>query len=113
MLGERLDYSNERQRHKRFVGRAALLERLDRALATDGWIVVTGGPGIGKSALLAAWLLRREAAGAAVPHHFIRRGGDLRGACASVSAAAILASSASGAAVRGASSARARTVARS
>ncbi len=29
---------------------------------------------MGKSALLAAWLLRREAAGAVVPHHFIRRG---------------------------------------
>jgi WD40 repeat protein len=74
MLEERLDYSNERQRHKRFVGRAALLERLDQALASDGWVVVTGGPGMGKSALLAAWLSRREAAGAVVPHHFIRRG---------------------------------------
>ncbi|HEX2691618.1 MAG TPA: AAA family ATPase, partial [Kofleriaceae bacterium] len=40
----------------------------------DRWVVVTGGPGIGKSALLAAWLARREKAGAAVPHHFIRRG---------------------------------------
>ena len=29
---------------------------------------------MGKSALLAAWLARREAAGAVVPHHFIRRG---------------------------------------
>jgi hypothetical protein len=74
MSGERLDYSNERQRHKSFVGRAGLLERLDRLLATDGWVVVTGGPGMGKSALLAAWLARREAAGAVVPHHFIRRG---------------------------------------
>jgi WD40 repeat protein len=74
MSAERLDYSNERQRHRRFVGRAGLLERLDRLLATDGWVVVTGGPGMGKSALLAAWLSRREAAGAAVPHHFIRRG---------------------------------------
>ncbi|MGH9886325.1 MAG: NACHT domain-containing protein, partial [bacterium] len=37
-------------------------------------VVVTGGPGMGKSAILAAWLARREAAGAAVPHHFIRRG---------------------------------------
>jgi hypothetical protein len=40
----------------------------------DRWVVVTGGPGMGKSALLAAWLARREAAGAVVPHHFIRRG---------------------------------------
>jgi hypothetical protein len=29
---------------------------------------------MGKSAILAAWLARREAAGAVVPHHFIRRG---------------------------------------
>jgi hypothetical protein len=29
---------------------------------------------MGKSAVLAAWLARREAAGATVPHHFIRRG---------------------------------------
>ncbi|HWO25515.1 MAG TPA: AAA family ATPase, partial [Kofleriaceae bacterium] len=54
-----------------------LLDRLDQLLIEDGvdrWVVVTGGPGMGKSALLAAWLLRREHAGAMVPHHFIRRG---------------------------------------
>ena len=51
--------------------------QLDQLLitdATDRWVVVTGGPGMGKSALLAQWLARREAAGEAVPHHFIRRG---------------------------------------
>jgi ATP/maltotriose-dependent transcriptional regulator MalT len=77
MSGERIDYSIERQRHERFVGRAALLARLDQLLVadrTDRWVVVTGGPGMGKSAVLAAWLARREAAGAMVPHHFIRRG---------------------------------------
>jgi len=49
------------------------------------WVFVTGGPGMGKSAILAAWLARREAGGSAkigpagtiattlVPHHFIRR----------------------------------------
>jgi len=77
MFAERLDYSNERQRHERFVGRAALLARLDQLLVdsdTDRWVVITGGPGMGKSALLAAWLARRERAGAIVPHHFIRRG---------------------------------------
>jgi NACHT domain len=53
------------------------LARLDRLLVEDRgdrWVAVTGGPGMGKSALLAAWLARREAAGAAVPHHFLRRG---------------------------------------
>jgi hypothetical protein len=77
MSGERIDYSIERQRHEAFVGRAALLARLDQLLIadrTDRWVVVTGGPGMGKSAMLAAWLARREAAGAVVPHHFIRRG---------------------------------------
>jgi broad-specificity NMP kinase len=77
MSGERFDYSNERQRHEKFVGRVALLARLDELLVDDGddrWVVVTGGPGMGKSAILSAWLARREAAGAVVPHHFIRRG---------------------------------------
>ena len=35
--------------------------------------MVTGGPGMGKSAILSAWLARRQAGGAVVPHHFIRR----------------------------------------
>src|ERR1041384_8679063 len=77
MSGERFDYRNERQRHEKFVGREALLARLDELLVGDGtdrWVVITGGPGMGKSAILAAWLARREAAGAMVPHHFIRRG---------------------------------------
>src|SRR3954469_8775171 len=77
MSGERFDYRNERQRHEKFVGREALLARLDELLVGDGadrWVVVTGGPGMGKSAILSAWLTRREAAGAVVPHHFIRRG---------------------------------------
>lgn len=77
MAGKRFDYSIERQRHEGLVGRDALLERLDRLLIeerTDRWVLVTGGPGMGKSGLLAAWLARREAAGEQVPHHFIRRG---------------------------------------
>src|SRR5512144_2952411 len=77
MPGERFDYTNERQRHEKFVGREALLARLDELLVKGGadrWVVVTGGPGMGKSAILSAWLTRREAAGAVVPHHFIRRG---------------------------------------
>jgi len=80
MSDERIDYRIERQRHEGFVGRAALLARLDQLLVADRtdridrWVVVTGGPGMGKSAMLAAWLARREAAGVVVPHHFIRRG---------------------------------------
>src|SRR5215468_7937950 len=77
MSGDRFDYSSERARHENFVGRTGLLARLDRLLvedAADRWVVITGGPGMGKSALLATWLARRVAAGAVVPHHFIRRG---------------------------------------
>jgi hypothetical protein len=47
MSGDRFDYSSERQRHEKFVGRAALLARLDRLLVdseTDRWVVITGGP---------------------------------------------------------------------
>jgi hypothetical protein len=74
---DRLDYGIERQRHDGFIGREGVLADLDRLLVEnmiDHWVVVTGGPGMGKSAILAAWLARREAAGAVVPHHFIRRG---------------------------------------
>jgi hypothetical protein len=74
---EAINFAYERQRHSGFVGRADLLARLDRQLIEDmsqRWVVVTGGPGMGKSAVLAAWLARREAAGDSVPHHFIRRG---------------------------------------
>jgi WD40 repeat protein len=74
---EVISFALERQRHAGFVGRDRLLARLDQLLVADTvdrWVVVTGGPGMGKSALLAAWLARREAAGGSVPHHFIRRG---------------------------------------
>ena len=77
MAGERIDYSIERQRHERFVGRDELLDHLDRLLVSepaDRRVVVTGGPGMGKSALVERWLARRERAGDRVPHHFIRRG---------------------------------------
>jgi WD40 repeat protein len=73
---ERIDFTLERGRHRRFVGREDVLARLDeRLLGPDdtGWVVVTGGPGMGKSAILSKWLDRREAAGAEVPHHFVRR----------------------------------------
>jgi hypothetical protein len=73
---ERIDFTDERERHLRFVGRDDVLARLDEWLLGPDetrWVVVTGGPGMGKSAILSKWLDRREAAGAAVPHHFVRR----------------------------------------
>jgi len=78
MSGDLFDYASERHRHENFFGREALLNRLDALLVDDGpdrWVVITGGPGMGKSAILSAWLARREAAGIVVPHHFVRRGG--------------------------------------
>ena len=73
---ERIDFTIERQRHRRFVGRDDVLAQLDEWLlgpGEAGWVVITGGPGMGKSAVLSAWLGQREAAGAVVPHHFVRR----------------------------------------
>jgi WD40 repeat protein len=71
-----IDFTAERQRHLRFLGRADVLRQLDAWLdapGETGWVFVTGGPGMGKSAILSAWLARREATGATVPHHLIRR----------------------------------------
>ena len=71
-----IDFTLERQRHSRFVGRERELAQLDEWLLgpmQGGWVVVTGGPGMGKSALLSQWIVQREAAGDVVPHHFIRR----------------------------------------
>jgi len=73
---ELIDFTLERQRYRRFVGRDDVLAQLDEWLlgpGEAGWVVVTGGPGMGKSAILSAWLARREAAGAVVAHHFVRR----------------------------------------
>lgn len=51
-----IDFTLERERHRGFVGGAKILARLDElpvADRTDRSVVVTGGPGMGKSALLA------------------------------------------------------------
>jgi hypothetical protein len=75
--GQHLDNSIERPYCQGFVGREAMLAELDRLLLddeTDRRVVVTGGPGMGKTAILANWLVRCEAARVIVPHHFIWRG---------------------------------------
>jgi hypothetical protein len=61
-VGARLiNVAIERQPHDGFIGRVALLARLDQLLIeerADHWVVVTGGPGMGKSALEGVeWLL--------------------------------------------------------
>jgi WD40 repeat protein len=71
-----IDFTAERARHEHFFGREDVFEALDVLLGagSSGWVVLTGGPGMGKSALLERWLRRREQAGLLTAYHFIRRG---------------------------------------
>jgi hypothetical protein len=74
---EIIDFELERGRHGTLLGREDVLAELDTLLLggpSRGWVLVKGGPGLGKSALLAEWLRRREADGHRIPHHFLRRG---------------------------------------
>ncbi|HZF51915.1 MAG TPA: AAA family ATPase, partial [Polyangiaceae bacterium] len=76
---EIIDFRGERSRHRYFVGREDVLAEIDRALfegSIDGrWVLVTGNPGMGKSALLSACVERVKArVGGEPPHHFLRRG---------------------------------------
>lgn len=74
---EIIDFTGERLRHDSFWGRQDVLDQLDRWLLGGrrrGYVLVSGGPGMGKSAILNEWLQRREQAGELIPHHFLRRG---------------------------------------
>ena len=58
MAAERFDHGSERQRGETFVGRTALLARLDQLLVdgdADRWVVVSGGPGVGLPRRLSRW----------------------------------------------------------
>ncbi|MFY0572661.1 SIR2 family protein [Archangium lansingense] len=78
MASDIIDFQSERGRHEKLLGREDVMAELDSLLLggpSRGWVLVKGGPGMGKSALLAEWLKRREDAGLQVPpHHFLRRG---------------------------------------
>jgi WD40 repeat protein len=78
MVRESIDFRSERGRHETLLGREHVLAELERLLGhggdTRGWVLVKGGPGMGKSALLAHYLQRMEDQGQRVPHHFLRRG---------------------------------------
>ncbi|WP_257461977.1 SIR2 family protein [Archangium lipolyticum] len=80
MASDIIDFQEERGRHEALLGREDVMTELDAILLgtqSRGWVLVKGGPGIGKSALLAEWIKRREQAGLPVPpHHFLRRGVD-------------------------------------
>lgn len=65
-----IDFQTERGRHEELLGREDVMAELDALLLggpSRGWVLVKGGPGMGKSALLAEWLKRCEEAGHPVP----------------------------------------------
>jgi WD40 repeat protein len=71
---EVFDWTTERQRYAELFGRQPVLDILDEALRHGGWVVVSGRPGVGKTALLIHLLNQLERRrGRAVPHHFLRR----------------------------------------
>ncbi|WP_438044912.1 ATP-binding protein [Sorangium sp. So ce128] len=77
MARDIIDFGIERSRHERFFGREDVLAAIDRHLdgagASGRWVLVTGGPGMGKSAILSRWLDVQEQRGHKTPHHFLRR----------------------------------------
>lgn len=71
-----IDFTGERGRHEHFFGRQDILCDLDEWLRSreSGWLLLTGSPGLGKSAIFHRWLGLREQAGLPTAFHFIRRG---------------------------------------
>ncbi len=66
--------------HQLFGGRTEELTRLDAFVAgPSGYMVVTGGSGSGKSALMANWIRRLEGRGRQVAYHFISLQHDTAG----------------------------------
>lgn len=72
---EIIDFAEERGRHEHFFGRADILREIDDWVEKhdSGWLLLTGGPGLGKSALMDRWARGREEAGLPIAAHFIRR----------------------------------------
>ncbi|WP_437330326.1 ATP-binding protein [Sorangium sp. So ce381] len=77
MARDLIDFGIERSRHEQFFGREDVLAAIDRHIDSAGasgrWVLVTGGPGMGKSAILSRWLDVEEQRGHRAPHHFLRR----------------------------------------
>ncbi|MFH1740847.1 MAG: ATP-binding protein [bacterium] len=75
---EIIDFTVERSRHERLFGREKVFEDLDGFLlgegSSRGWALVTGGPGMGKSAILSHYLDRLEKEKHTCAYHFLRRG---------------------------------------
>ena len=71
---EVFDFTGERGRHVDLFGCADVLETLDGAARKGGWVILSGAPGVGKTALMSALLQRIEQrTRRPVPHHFLRR----------------------------------------
>ncbi|AUX42963.1 WD repeat-containing protein [Sorangium cellulosum] len=77
MPADLIDFGIERSRHEHFFGREHVLAAIDRHLEgskpSSRWVLVTAGPGMGKSAILSRWLDLEEQRGRLAPHHFLRR----------------------------------------
>ena len=78
MSGSVINFDSELSRHADFFGRRDVLAKIESKIdgpqgLPRGWVVLLGGPGVGKSAILAQVI---EKLGRSVPHHFIRRGID-------------------------------------
>jgi WD40 repeat protein len=71
-----IDFTGERGRHEHFFGRQDILREFDEWLRgrDRGWLLLTGSPGLGKSAIFHHWLGLRERVGLPAAFHFIRRG---------------------------------------
>jgi WD40 repeat protein len=73
---EIINFNLERQRHRPFVGREDVFSRLDSWLLSqtgESWVLISGGPGTGKSAILSNYVERLEKEGLDVAVHFLRR----------------------------------------
>ncbi len=82
-----IDFTGERGRHEHFFGRRDILCDLDEWLRSgeSGWLLLTGSPGLGTSAIFHHWLGLREQAGLPTAFHFIgavSRTGRILGSCA-------------------------------
>ena len=71
---ELIDFTHERARYDELLGCADLLNALIEASDRDGWLVVSGPAGVGKTTLLTHLLRHEEQLRQhAVPHHFLVR----------------------------------------
>lgn len=71
------DFALERDLHGPLLGGEEILVSIDEWLegtGARGWLLVTGSPGAGKSALLSHLVERLSTPGQLPPHHFLRRG---------------------------------------